>query len=114
MPAHAEHRGLLPQDYYKEVTVGEVAMSPAGDAVAFTVTTVVEKENKRHREIWLQRLKNGAPDGAPLRLTDPTEDSSGPRWAPDGSAIAFTSRRGKDPNSLWFVRVTAPGGEAFH
>jgi dipeptidyl aminopeptidase/acylaminoacyl peptidase len=113
-PAYAQKRGLLPQDYYKEVTVGEVAMSPAGSAVAFTVTTVVEKDNKRHREIWMQRLQNGAPDGQPFRFTDPTEDSSGPRWAPDGSAIAFTSRRGKDTNSIWFARVTAPGGEAFH
>ena len=112
--ASAQKRGLVPQDYYKEVTVSEVATSPSGDYVAFTVTTVVEKENKRHREIWMQRLKNGAPDGKPFRFTDPTEESSGASWAPDGSAIAFTSRRGKDTNSIWFARVTAPGGEAHH
>ena len=110
----AQKRGLIPQDYYKEVTVNEVATSPAGDYVAFTVTTVVEKDNKRHREIWMQRLKNGAPDGKPFRYTDPTEESSGTRWAPDGSAIAFTSRRGKDTNNIWFARMTAPGGEAHH
>jgi dipeptidyl aminopeptidase/acylaminoacyl peptidase len=112
--ASAQKRGLLPQDYYKEVTVGDVATSPTGEYVAFTVTTVVEKDNKRHREIWMQRLKNGAPDGKPFRFTDPTEESSGPVWAPDGSAIAFTSKRGKDSNSIWFARVTAPGGEAHH
>jgi dipeptidyl aminopeptidase/acylaminoacyl peptidase len=113
-PALAQKRGLLPQDYYKEVTVSEVATSPAGDYVAFTVTTVVEKENKRHRELWMQRVKNGAPDGKPFRFTDPTEESSGASWAPDGSALAFTSRRGKDKNSTWFARMTAPGGEAHH
>jgi dipeptidyl aminopeptidase/acylaminoacyl peptidase len=110
----AQKRGLIPPDYYKEVTVSEVATSPAGDYVAFTVTTVVEKDNKRHREIWMQRLKNGAPDGKPFRFTDPIEESSGARWAPDGNAIAFTSRRGKDTNNVWFVRMTAPGGEAYH
>jgi dipeptidyl aminopeptidase/acylaminoacyl peptidase len=113
-PALAQKRGLQPQDYYKEVTVGDVATAPTGDYVAFTVTTVVEKENKRHREIWMQRLKNGAPDGKPFRFTDPTEESSGASWAPDGTAIAFTSRRGKDTNSIWFARVAAPGGEAHH
>ncbi len=112
--ALAQKRGLLPADYYKEVTVGDTAVSPDGALVAFTVTTIVEKDNKRHREIWMARLKGGAPDGTPFRFTDPTQESSGPRWSPDGQTLAFTSRRGKDTNSIWFARVTAPGGEAYH
>ena len=105
----AQKRGLLPADYYKEVTSGEAAVSPDGTLVAFTVTTIVEKDNKRHREIWMARVA----DRSPFRFTDPTYESSGPRWAPDGQTLAFTSRRGKDTNSIWFTRVTAPGGEAF-
>jgi len=112
--ALAQKRGLLPTDFYKEIGVGDVAMSPGGSLVAFTVTTIVEKDNTRHREIWMQRLKGGAPDGQPFRFTDPTSESSGPRWAPDGQVLAFSSRRGKDPNRVWFMRVTAPGGEAYH
>ena len=38
--------------------------SPDGANVAFTVTTVVEEENRRHREIWLQPLSGGRPVGA--------------------------------------------------
>ncbi len=113
-PAAAQKRPLVPADYYRQVNVGEVAMAPSGALVAFTVTTVVEKENRRHREIWIQRLKDGRADGAPTRFTDPTEDASGPVWSPDSTTLSFTSRRGKDPNSTWFARVVAPGGEAYH
>src|SRR2546425_485294 len=76
LSSFAQKRGLMPADYYREVVVSDVALSPAGDLVAFTVTTVVEKENRRHREVWLERLRSGAPDGEPFRFTDPTDDSS--------------------------------------
>ena len=113
-PASAQRRGLLPADYYDLVTVDEVAVSPEGDLVAFTVTRIVEEENRRQREIWMQALENGRPAGDPYRFTAPTGDSYGPRWSPDGSLLSFTSQRGDDENSTWFVRVSGLGGEAFH
>ncbi len=110
----AQKRGLIPEDFYKELTIQDTAVSPAGDLVAFTVMTVMEYKNKRHREIWLQRLANGVPDGGSFRLTSPTEEASSPRWSPDGSLLAFESRRGEDSNDVWFLRMEAGGGEAFH
>ncbi|HJO38744.1 MAG: S9 family peptidase [Vicinamibacterales bacterium] len=112
--ADAQQRGLQPEDYYQEVAVSQTAISPAGDLVAFTAMTIVEDDNARHREIWVQRLRGGAPDGEPFRFTDPTEESSSPQWSPDGRILSFQSRRGDDPNATWFARVTSPGGEAFH
>ena len=114
-PAAAQTRGLLPADYYAEIGVGEVAISPDGGLVAFTVTTVVEAENRRHREIWMRQLRNGRPEGEPFRFTDPTREAGGPRWSPDGRVLSFQSPRdeGDDANDTWFARVTFPGGEAY-
>ncbi len=108
----AADRGIVPADYYKEITPGELAISPNGSLLAFTVTTVVEKDNKRHREIWMQDLANA--EAKPFRFTSPEDESSSPVWSPDGSILSFQSKRGDDKNSTWFIRVTAPGGEAYH
>ena len=115
VPGAAQTRGLLPADYYAEVGVGEVAISPDGGLVAFTVTTVVEEQNRRRREIWMQQLRGGRPQGEPFRFTDPTRDASGPRWSPDGRVLSFQSRRGDgdDAGDTWFARVAFPGGEAY-
>ena len=37
-----------------------------------------------------------------------------PSWSPDGRLLSFSSKRGEDPNTVWFLRVDGPGGEAFH
>jgi dipeptidyl aminopeptidase/acylaminoacyl peptidase len=110
----AQERGIQPEDFYKEATIQDVAISPAGELIAFTVMTINEKKNKRHREIWLQQLKDGQTVGEPFRFTDPTEESSNPVWSPDGSKLGFDSKRGEDENTSWFMRVTGPGGEAHH
>jgi dipeptidyl aminopeptidase/acylaminoacyl peptidase len=112
--ALAQDRGLEPEDFYNEVTISQTALSPDGSYLAFTVMTIVEDKNKRHSEIWMQKLADGKPDGEAFRFTDPTRESSSPKWSPCGKLISFSSSRGDDKNGLWFMRVTAPGGEAFH
>ena len=114
-PAAAQDRGLLPTDFYSEVGVGDVAISPDGALVAFTVTTVSEAENRRHREVWLQELRGGRPQGEAFRFSDPTRESSAPRWSPDSRVLSFQSPRGEGQaaGSTWFARVTVPGGEAY-
>jgi dipeptidyl aminopeptidase/acylaminoacyl peptidase len=107
-------RGLAPQDVYKEVLVEDTAVSPDGGLVAFTLVKIDEEKNERRRSIWLQALSNGAPDGAPFQFTGPTANASAPEWSPDGTVLAFQSKRGDDENTTWFMRVTAPGGEAYH
>jgi dipeptidyl aminopeptidase/acylaminoacyl peptidase len=95
-------------DWYKLTTLGTPAMSPAGDRVAFTVTTVREAENKRHSEVWIVPTTGGAPQ----RFTSPGTESSAPRWSPDGRYLFFTSTRPGGKGSTWAIRMDEPSGEA--
>lgn len=116
-PAPDAPRGLQPADFYNEVTPSEPAISPDGKLLAFTVMTNDEEANKRQRSIWMQRLDGGRPAGEAYQFTAPTTDASGPVWAPDGKTLGFVSTRGEKEdekeNKAWFLRTTAPGGEAF-
>lgn len=106
-------KGIQPEDYYKTVFVSQSEVSPNGDLVAFTKTIIKEDDNERHREVWMQKLKDGEKDGEPFRFTDPSVQSSNPQWSSDGELLSIQSRRGDDTNTVRFLRVTAPGGEAF-
>lgn len=110
--ATAQSRGYVPTDYYALVTVGSVAVSPSGALVAFEVTRVVEEENRRHREIWMQALSGGRPEGAPYRFTTAVAEAWSPRWSPDGSVLTFLSER-DGTASPWFLSVDGRGGEAY-
>ncbi|HEY0972642.1 MAG TPA: S9 family peptidase [Gemmatimonadales bacterium] len=102
-------RAFTPDDWYALTTLSSPAMSPDGRLVAVTVTTVKEKENKRHSEVWVVPTAGGEP----VRYTTPAFESSDPRWSPDGKYLFFTSRRPGGKGNSWALRMDAPGGEAF-
>jgi dipeptidyl aminopeptidase/acylaminoacyl peptidase len=105
----AQGRAFTPNDWYRLTTVSAPAVSPDGKQVAFTITTVVAAENKRHSEVWLV----AAAGGEPSRLTSPGLESSNPRWSPDGKLVLFTSTRPGGKGRSWALRMDRPGGEAF-
>ena len=102
-------RGFQPSDLYRMFTVGAPAMSPDGRIVAFTVTTMVEAENKRHTEIWVVPTTGGAA----VRYTSPSTESTRPRFSRDGKLLLFTSQRPGARGTTWALRMDRPGGEAF-
>ena len=95
-------------DWYRITTLSGPSMSPAGDRVAVTVTTVREAENKRHSEVWVVPVAGGEPQ----RFTSPSTESSAPRWSPDGRYLFFTSTRAGGKGNTWAIRMDQPSGEA--
>jgi dipeptidyl aminopeptidase/acylaminoacyl peptidase len=104
----ASPRPFQLSDWYKLTTLSAPAMSPAGDRVAFTVTTVREAEGKRHNEVWVVPTAGGEPQ----RFTSPSTESSAARWSPDGRYLFFTSTRPGGKGTTWAIRMDQPSGEA--
>jgi dipeptidyl aminopeptidase/acylaminoacyl peptidase len=101
-------RAMQPNDWHRLTTLSQPAMSPDGKVVAFTVTTVNERENKRHQEVWVVPTAGGDP----VRYTTPNTESSNPRFSPDGKYLFFSSQRAGGSGNTWAIRMDAPSGEA--
>ncbi|HMF97925.1 MAG TPA: S9 family peptidase, partial [Vicinamibacterales bacterium] len=108
----AQTRGATAEDYYAFETPGDPHFSPDGATIAFVVTTVDQKQNRRRSVIY-----SVPADGSrePQALTDAARSSNAPRWRPDGTAIAFLSARpapGDDNprTQVWLLPLT--GGES--
>src|SRR2546428_12097169 len=89
--------------------VSDPQISPDGQWVAYTVSTIDTKEDKSNTHIWM-----AGHDGKNDRqITFSNDSESAPRWSPDGKYLAFTSSRpGKAKGSqVWLLGRS--GGEAY-
>jgi dipeptidyl aminopeptidase/acylaminoacyl peptidase len=89
-PLLAQTRGMTSEDYFAFETLGDPHFSPDGSTIAFVVTTVDQKQNRRRSAIW-----SVPTDGSrePIVLTTAPQSSNSPRWSADGKTIAFLSAR---------------------
>src|SRR3989442_14824920 len=69
--------------------VSDPQISPDGQWVAYTVSTIDTKEDKSNTHIWMAGY-DGKND---RQITFSNDSESAPRWSPDGKYLAFTSSR---------------------
>src|SRR5216684_7490619 len=67
-------------------TIGEVAPSPDGKAIVFSVATIDLPSNKTISRLMRVSANGGAP---PELLTGAPEGASSIRWSPNGERLAF-------------------------
>ncbi len=103
----AEKRPLTPADLWAIKRVGSPALSPDGKTVVFTVQEWSVDKNKSTSNLWLVDVTGGEP----RRLTTANASDGSPVWSPDGTRIAFLSKRGDDENASLYV-LRRDGGEA--
>src|SRR5260221_8032360 len=98
-----------PSDLLRFRTVADVACSPDGTRLAFTVSEIDRDADDYRTSVWVA-LIDATADIHPRQLTNGPKKDASPRWSPDGKTIAFLSDRERDKPQLYVM--PSAGGPA--
>lgn len=100
-------RPLRPSDVFRLQNIGDPQISPEGNWVAYTLSSVDSVKNRRNSDLWMVSW-----DGKEsIQLTHTPDGESQPRWSPDGKYLSFvSSRNGLTSSQIWVM--DRRGGEA--
>src|SRR3990170_6483352 len=99
--------GMVPKDVYELTGGGTPRLSPDGRTVAYEISTIDGPANEYRGSIWLVPADGSA---EPRQFTSGSTRDASPVWSPDGSRIAFTSKRASKSMQLFVIPIE--GGEA--
>ena len=88
---------LRPEDCLALRSASDAQPSPGGDVVAYVLHEVDRAADRNRSSVWVVPSSGGAP-------TRVAENAASPRWAPDGSRLAFVR-----DEQVWVARLD--GGE---
>ena len=106
--AAQETRPMGYADLFRQASMGQVAVSPQGDRILYTLTPASFPDPpSRHTQIRMAAL-DGSMDRAMTRAEE--AGNRDPRWHPSGELFGFTSTRAGNGRQLFLMPVD--GGEA--
>lgn len=100
------HADFAVDEYLRLIDISEIAVSPDGQFIAYTLTSKdIEKDEERD-VIWMTPSKGGDA----IRMTATNSDASSPKWSPDGKYLAVLSDREDETDQVWLLN--RHGGDA--
>lgn len=106
--ALAQKRPITHEDVWLMKRVGEPVVSPDGRSIVFSMTEPDYDPAKQSTDLWL--VPAGGSE-SPRRLTFTKAPETAPAWSPDGTRLAFATRREGDDAPQIYV-LPLGGGEA--
>ncbi len=106
VPVTTQRTPLTIDDLYQLAWLEDPRISPDGSVVAYVHVSVDRPRNCYRQAIYLAP-SDGSP---PRRFTGGTRHDHSPRWAPDGSRLAFVSTRDDERGQIFII--SRDGGEA--
>ncbi len=98
-------RTVAREDLFKFKFLQSGQISPNGKQAIYAVSQVDAEKEEERSVLWLTSLETGEN----RQFTSGETSDGNPQWSPDGSSIAFISKRGEKPQI--FV-IAVDGGEA--
>ncbi|HLK30178.1 MAG TPA: S9 family peptidase [Puia sp.] len=98
--AQPAKRMLKPADIYRLPYVGSGQISPDGNWIVYTLTSVDSLKDKRSTDLWMVSW-----DGTQtIQLTSDAESESNAKFSPDGKYISFlSSRQDSKESQVWLM-----------
>jgi dipeptidyl aminopeptidase/acylaminoacyl peptidase len=106
--AFAQKRPVTHEDIWLMKRMGEPVVSPDGRYIVFALTEPDYDTAKQAVDLWVVPADAS---GSPRRLTFTKAPETGPVWSPDGTRLAFVTRRDGDEAPQVYV-MPMNGGEA--
>ncbi|MAG58284.1 MAG: hypothetical protein CMJ83_18510 [Planctomycetes bacterium] len=107
LPAQDAKRPMTIVDLIGVPSLRDARLSPDGKQLLYVRSDPDWDENKTIAHVWRVSV-----DGTgSVQMTNGEKGEGSPRWAPDGSVIAFVARRGDDKHGQIY-RIPNRGGEA--
>ena len=88
---------MRPEQLERQVVIGQVALDPVGELAAYTRRSVAGGRDRI--DVWTVPYEGGEE----RQLTDGTSWDTGPRFSPDGAAIAYLSGEPGDDAQVWLM-----------
>ncbi len=106
-PAPAAQRVITAEDLWAVKRPAALDLSRDGTRLVFTVQDYDLAKNTSQKHLWIMDTASSV--SRALTTADSSDNS--PTWSPDGTRIAFTSKRSGDEQASLYV-IRADGGEA--